>query len=75
MKRKVSIEIDCGDKTCYSAPDKPCPFVRTGHYGTRWYCGLFPAATASDTLLHTTDGDGLGWLLRCKACLDAEQRP
>lgn len=41
MKRTITIEIDCGETTCYSEPGKPCPMVRTRRFGQVYYCEIY----------------------------------
>ena len=85
MRRKLTVEIDCGDETCYSEPGKPCEFVHLMKFGTVQVCGLFPMDEAQRlpsskvstmrTFLETgkKGTEHEGWLLRCEACLDAEK--
>ena len=58
--------IACGEKTCASAPDKFCQFVRVTHFGTRWSCHLYEERLyAKDD--HDIPNDS-GWLQRCARC-------
>ena len=66
VKRYLKIAIQCGDTRCYAKPGKPCPHVRVTHMGTRWVCDVF-----GDRLI---EDKPCGWLLRCKRCLDAEDK-
>jgi hypothetical protein len=63
VKRKLTIAIESGDRTCASKPGKFCPWVRTTHFGSRYHCGLFGKVL--------DDGDD-GWLQRLPECLDVE---
>jgi len=70
MKRTIKIEIDCYGLLC-SADAKSkqcCPYVGTSRLGTIWLCRLFPSPSGAYTVLD----DDTGWLMRCQACLDAD---
>jgi len=67
MSRRLLITIGGGPQTCRDpVKDEWCPWVRTGHYGTRWMCGLFDMSALEE------DVPG-GWLQRLPECLRAEQ--
>ena len=71
-KRNIVLEIDCGDTTCASSPGKFCPGLASRNFGSRFYCTKFSVpGTVDDVELFD---DGTGWLQRCQACLDTEQR-
>lgn len=38
---KLTVELNCGETTCYVARDVHCRFLRTGRFGSMWYCQLF----------------------------------
>lgn len=64
--RRLLITIGGGPQTCRDpVKDEWCPWVRTGHYGTRWMCGLFDMSALEE------DVPG-GWLQRLPECLKAE---
>ena len=65
MERKLQLPIICGKTRCYSGPDKPCGFVRTGHFGTKWYCHIFHSE-------EELKEDEQSWLLRWPECIEAE---
>jgi len=67
MKRKLTIEIDCGDTTCARASGEFCQHFGGIRFGTVPVCMLFP----SDSAYTVLDASG-DWTLRCQACLDAE---
>jgi len=64
--KTLKIKIDCGDKTCSSDKGKFCRFEYASVTGSFPRCDLF------DKPLLDKDGGIMGWLLRCKECLDAE---
>jgi len=71
MKRTLRVKINSGDKRCYSEPGKPCKYVGSKSFGTKWLCMLFPSELhGSYTILEESEG----WLLRCKACLENEEK-
>lgn len=72
MKRIIMFEIDCGDKTCASEPGRFCPFFCTQRLGTVFVCALFKT-NGCPTKLKDSQGDGLGWALRCDQCLEQER--
>jgi len=57
MKRVLSFEIDCGDKTCASFPGKFCSFCRSTLRGN-CTCYFFGALSDVD-----------GWIQRHEECL------
>lgn len=64
MKRKLTLYIEAGEQTCYSAPNEPCPHVYTTHFGQHCACALF------GPLLAETEE---GWLKRHADCLKSEE--
>lgn len=70
MKRKLMLEIECGDKTCASEPGVFCdkiyqqPKLKWPQIPMSWCCRLFNVELSEDK--------PCGWLQRCQACLDAE---
>jgi len=72
MTKTLTVKIKCGEKTCASKPGKFCSYVGTAGLKAIPVCRLFPTADNSYTVLKTTGGDPLGWLLRCPECLKAE---
>ena len=71
MKRRLSIEIRCGKKTCY-AGKKPCPMIMTQRFGTIWACGIFSKPGWRGFLAPLFEDDK-GHLLRHADCLAAER--
>ena len=67
MKRKLTMFIDAGEKTCASEPGKFCPHMRTSRFGTRWNCDLFGGKE-----LTTEEPTGTGWLKRLHECVASE---
>jgi len=70
MKRTLKIEIECGDFTCASVPDKFCKWIGSTKFGTIPVCMLFNQDNESYTVL----GEINGWVKRCDACLDSENK-
>jgi hypothetical protein len=66
MKRRLPIEIDCGDQTCAKEPGKFCRFFGQVKFGTIPVCMLFPSVDNSHTILEQGPD---GWTLRCTECL------
>jgi hypothetical protein len=66
MKRKITLEINCGDTTCFSEPGLPCPWLMPSHMGLCWRCRIF------DTDNEREEKDG--WLVRAKECINAEKK-
>ena len=69
--RALQVIVDCGTTRCFSEPGKPCPQMLTSNFGTQWKCGLFHDEEGQPLRLRE-DKPG-GWLLRCKACLEADK--
>ena len=75
MMRKLTIGIECADKTCAVEPGKFCKYLGSRRFGTVFVCSLFPgeplllAYPKVYTDLHDLDG----WVQRCPACLAAEK--
>lgn len=64
---QYTLTVHCGEKTCATVDAETgskelCKFVRTSHYGTRFYCALF----VPEKELPERDG----WLIRSKKCLE-----
>ncbi len=74
--RILKIEINCGEATCTSVPGKFCGFMGARRFGTQPLCLLFPEPNpgrrdpGAATLLESKEG----WLQRCPACLEAEEK-
>ena len=68
---KLTIDINCGEKTCAKEPGKFCSFFGSKKMGTIPICTLFPSTDTVYTDLEDKDG----WTLRCPACLQAEKAP
>lgn len=66
MKKLITLEINCGKKTCASEPGKFCKFFGTKMLGQFPVCCLFPGADTSYTTLEEVDG----WVQRCEECLN-----
>lgn len=68
MTVRVSIELECGERTCASKPGEFCRFLVAKADGSWPRCVLFGQ--------YVFDGDGSiqGWLLRCSECLAAERK-
>lgn len=75
MKRKLIIEIDCGDEHCHDE-GKQCRNIAACDIGNseqrRCVCILFSDGQGSLCELLDKDGRARGELRRCKPCLDAE---
>lgn len=74
MKRHLRIEINCGEKTCASKPGAFCRHMLTTRFGQENICGLFRYPSGEPIRLDDTNGDGTGWLLRCRECLESEAK-
>lgn len=69
-KRRIALEVKCGEKTCFGEPGKPCAFLRRRYFGMVYFCAIW----------YDTDQRGKacpleekgGWLLRRPECLEAE---
>ena len=70
-KRTLNIVIDCGEKTCASAPGVFCGRLLTTRMGTKWVCGAFLDEQCNNIELH--EDHEYGWLQRCDQCLEAEE--
>lgn len=66
--RTLKLEINCGEKTCAAEPKVFCTFLRSRMDGSNPFCHLF------EQRLRDTNGDGMGWVLRCKECLAATEQ-
>ena len=60
--RTLSIPINCGEKTCASAPGVFCKQIRTLKYGQIWICNIFEKELEIKN----------GWTQRCDQCLQHE---
>lgn len=60
MMCKLTIELNCGERTCASAPGSFCQFLKTRRFGTEWFCKVFDVELGENEA---------GWLLRCDECL------
>ena len=66
--RRLSIEIECGDTTCYDyEAHKMCPQVLTRRFGTEWVCGVFHRGGEAIVLRDVKNS-----LQRCSECKEAE---
>lgn len=63
---ELKVTLECGEKTCASRPYRFCQYLRTSHFGTRFWCHLWP-----DRELEENDR---GWLQRMPECLAATQK-
>ena len=70
MKRKLEIEINCGDLTCASKKEGSCDFIGQRGYSEIFACLLFPSNDVSYTFLEVKNDK----ILRCKECLKSEIR-
>ena len=61
--RTLSIPINCGEKTCASAPGVFCKQIRTLKYGQIWICNIFEKELEIKN----------GWTQRCDQCLQHEE--
>ena len=68
---KLTINIECGEKTCAKEPGKFCSYFGSKKMGTIPICTLFPSTDTVYTELEEKEG----WTLRCPACLQAEKVP
>jgi hypothetical protein len=41
MDTKLSIPINCGEKTCYSEFKSPCRYLMVERMGTSFFCKIF----------------------------------
>jgi hypothetical protein len=64
MKRKLEIEVECGETTCASEPGKFCRYARWKLDGSNPNCAMF-----GRNLYVGRDG----WVQRCDECLSAEK--
>ena len=73
MKRKLTLIIEAGKKTCFDKKTKTmCGNMLTSHFGTRWHCRLFsPYSQSSKGMDTLNEKDGL--LQRHPDCLEAEK--
>lgn len=65
MKYAITIEIECGEKTCSSELGKFCKLLKTTHYGTVLWCSLFDVGL---------DDEMDGKLQRCPQCIEHAER-
>ena len=56
--KKLTFDIECGEKTCASEPGKFCKFLRLGFGQRKQSCVLFGRVDDKD-----------GWIQRHKDCL------
>lgn len=68
--KTLKIRIDCGDMTCAREPGLACEYIGSRQFGTVYLCSLFPSSLKAYTDLEHKDG----WLQRCAACLEAEEK-
>jgi hypothetical protein len=61
MKFQIVTEINCGERTCATAPGKFCRFFSSRDWGTQPYCSFFQV-----DLFHVD-----GWAQRCPECLES----
>jgi len=64
----LEININCGEKTCASEPNKFCKFCGAKKFGQIPICSLFP----SENDCHTELIEINGWIQRCKTCLQSQ---
>jgi hypothetical protein len=70
-KRLLHIEIDCGDKTCASAPGRFCSHLVTTRFGSRFHCSLFSKHTGGKHGYEQLEQKD-GWLIRHPDCFRHE---
>jgi hypothetical protein len=70
MKRTLCMAIECGETTCAWEPGKFCCHLGSKKFGTVPVCLLFRDTEAREVELFEKDG----WLQRCGACLEREER-
>ena len=76
MKRTLKVVIEnVRDRACSDGKGKFCPWMRTKHFGQRFYCGLFADDTGEMIELRDQKGavSGEGTLQRLPQCLKAEE--
>ena len=72
--KTVSIQLNCGEKTCASEPGKFCQYLGSMNFGTYVVCMLFPMKNpglrdqGATTPLRE---NAAGWIARCDQCLEA----
>jgi hypothetical protein len=69
--RLVIIEINSGEKTCYSG-GKPCRYIRVARFGQEFYCALFNDLKPLKDEKNMESGPGS--LQRWQECINAEQK-
>lgn len=73
MKKTLKLEINCGEKTCYSEPGTPCQFLRTRKFGTVYFCNIWHDINERSGPLPLEENSE-GWLLRRPECLQAGEK-
>jgi hypothetical protein len=63
---KLIIDINSGEKTCAKEKGVFCHYLKSRIDGFDPVCSLF------DRRIYDKDGSIMGWLLRCKECIDSE---
>ena len=69
-KRILKLEINCGEKTCYSEPGKPCQLLMTRKFGTIYFCKIWYDINERARPLPLEE-NAEGWLLRRPECIEA----
>lgn len=72
MKKTLKIDIECGEKTCASAPLKLCEFFGSMEFGQVPVCLLFLSGEDNKFSSHTVLEEKDGWTQRCSRCLDSQ---
>jgi len=64
MRLNLTIEVECGEKTCSSKPGQICKYMKFGKIPV---CCLFPSEQETFTQLEEKDS----WIQRCKSCINS----
>lgn len=82
MKKRLNIEIECGETTCAAEPGKFCQYLQT--WRAQAVCALFPSLQKpggqlvggwADRDMHTELVSTSLGVQRCPACIAAETDP
>lgn len=68
MRKKLAIDIECGETTCASKPGTFCRFRGSKKFGQLPCCMLFPDPTTMAAYTELEEIDG--WIQRCANCLE-----
>ena len=74
MEKTLLIQVNCGEKTCYSEPGKPCQWLRVSKFGTLWSCQIYSEYNfPMDGKMYPDPLEEKdGWIQRHPKCLSAE---